>query len=674
MKNDLNKVNIRNKKYYLKEDFSIWRSVFMMFFMFLLFGALIGRTIYVQFINSDFLQERGNERFMRNVVIPSFRGKIFDNQGNILAITNMTKNAVLNPKEAKLSKDDVKKLANLLNIKEKFIEEKMKIDKEFIYLKKNISLDLYKELVELKLKGVFFETSQKRFYPYSENVSHVVGFIDAEGVGQEGIELEKNEHLSGVDGRKTIIKNRLGETVNEIGEEVPPVDGKNVQLTINAEIQSISRKYLLESIKKFNAKAGSVVVLNAKTGEILSLVNYPDYDPNSRDSINNNTLRNRAIIDIYEPGSTMKPFPVALAIEKNLIKENTLFITATVKIGKKTISDTHVYPTLTTSGIIQKSSNIGTVKIAMNFKPEEMWKMFDDVNFGRKVGIGFPGESRGILRGHEKWKPIEQANMAFGHGMSVNLLQMVNAYQVFTHDGMICDVHLIKSQEQKERQCRQVFSARAANKVKEMLRLVTEKGGTATLAQTADYHVAGKTGTANKVENGRYVSKYIGSFIGFAPAQNPEIIVGVTIDEPRKGSYYGGIVAAPVFSGIVADTLKLMKVPIEKFPEGYVPPEKGALENVVDSSLNNDQENIPILSDEEEDPIQSIIEKHTANTEPVAAPKPVVVKPTNGIENRAPYFKGAPPKPTPPSNASKPKEVPKTIEDLLREIDKKEKN
>lgn len=667
----------------------------MMFFMFILFGALIGRTVYIQYFNSDFLQERGNERFMRNITIPSFRGKIFDNQGNILALTNMTKNVVLNPKEAHLSKEDIKKLAGLIHVKEKFIEEKLKVDKEFIYLKKNVSLDLYKEIADLKFKGVFFETSQKRHYPYAENVSHVVGFIDAEGVGQEGIELEKNEHLKGVDGQKTIIKNRIGETVNEIGEEVPPIDGKNVQLTINAEIQSISRKYLLEAVQKHNAKAGSVVVLNAKTGEILSLVNYPDYDPNSRDTINNNTLRNRAIIDIYEPGSTIKPFPVALAIDKNIINENTLFNTATVKIGKKSISDTHEYPTLTTTGIIQKSSNIGTVKIAMNFKPEEMWTMFDNVNFGRKVGIGFPGESRGIVRNHEKWKPIEQANMAFGHGMSVNLLQMVNAYQVFTHDGMMCDVHLIKTQDQKERECKQVFSARAANKVKEMLRLVTEKGGTATLAQTADYHVAGKTGTANKVENGRYVTKYIASFIGFAPAQNPEIIVGVMVDEPRKGSYYGGIVAAPVFSGIVGDTLKLMKVPVEKFPEGYVKPEES-------SAVDSVQENIPIVSEEEET-IQSIVDKHTDNPQAVvhtkptttikvdattsnkvsnsatmnpqpSAPKPVVVKTTDGVENKAQYFKGEPPKNPNPNSANKPKEEPKTIEDLLRQIDKKEKN
>lgn len=552
----------------IKADLSVFRSVFMMVFVFILLGLLIGRAIYIQIINSDFLQERGNERFMRHLEIPSFRGKILDRNGNILAITNMTKNIVVNPSELNIEKesDKIKDFLKILNISKNEFDKKVtgSSNKNFVYIKRQVDLDIAEKIKNLKITGVFFENSQKRFYPSSEIASHLVGFINLDNKGQEGIELAKEELLKGKAGERVVLKDRRGDVIGEIGQTTLPINGQDVKLTIDIKAQTIARKFLADTIEKHNASAGSVVVLDAHTGEILSLVNMPDYNPNTRKNLDGKKLRNRALVDIYEPGSIMKPFPVSLALEKKLVNENTLFDTREVKIGSKRIRDTHPKDSLTVSQIIQKSSNIGTVKVSMQLTPEDMWTLLTDVGFGQKIDIGFPGETRGILRNWKKWKPIEQANIAFGQGVAVNLLQMTQAYQTFTNDGHVCSVSLIKIEAEKDRECKQVISAKTANTMKQMLMSVTQKEGTAQLAQTEFYTTAGKTGTANKVEDGRYVSKYISSFVGFAPAINPRIIVGVMVDEPKKISYYGGIVAAPVFSGIVSEILPLYNVPKDK--------------------------------------------------------------------------------------------------------------
>lgn len=552
----------------IKADLSVFRSVFMMVFVFILLGLLIGRAIYIQVINSEFLQERGNERFMRHIEIPSFRGKVLDRNGNILAITNMTKNIVMNPLELNIQKENekIKDLLKILNISRSEFDKKLTgtSNKNFIYIKRQVDLDVAEKIKNLKITGVFFENSQKRFYPSSEIASHLVGFINLDNKGQEGIELAKEDLLKGKNGERVVLKDRRGDVIGEIGETTLPVNGQDVKLTIDIKAQTIARKFLADTIEKHNASAGSVVVLDAHTGEILSLVNMPDYNPNTRKNLDGKKLRNRALVDIYEPGSIMKPFPVSLALEKKLVNENTLFDTREVKIGSKRITDTHPKDSLTVAQIIQKSSNIGTVKVSMQLTPEDMWTLLTDVGFGQKIDIGFPGETRGILRNWKKWKPIEQANIAFGQGVAVNLLQMTQAYQTFTNDGHVCGVSLIKIETEKDRECKQVISEKTANTMRQMLMSVTQKEGTAQLAQTEFYTTAGKTGTANKVEDGRYVSKYISSFVGFAPAVNPKIIVGVMVDEPKKISYYGGIVAAPVFSGIVSEILPLYNVPKDK--------------------------------------------------------------------------------------------------------------
>ncbi len=575
----------------IKADLSVFRSVFMMVFIFILLGLLIGRAIYIQVINSEFLQERGNERFMRHLEIPSFRGKILDRNGNILAITNMTKNVVINPSELNLEKDSakIKDFIKILNISKNEFDKKLNgaSNKNFVYIKRQVDLDIAEQIQKLKINGVFFENSQKRFYPSSEISSHLVGFINLDNKGQEGIELAKEDILKGKNGERVVLKDRRGDVIGEIGQATEPVNGEDVKLTIDIRAQTVARKFLADTIEKHNASAGSVVVLDAHTGEILSLVNMPDYNPNTRKNLDGKKLRNRALVDVYEPGSIMKPFPVSLALEKKIVSANTVFDTKEVKIGNKKITDTHPKDSLSVAQIIQKSSNIGTVKVSMQLSPEEMGTLLNDVGFGKKVDIGFPGETRGLLRHWNKWKPIEQANIAFGQGVAVNLLQMTQAYQLFTNEGEVCNVSLLKIENEKQRECRKVISSKTANIMKEMLMSVTQKEGTAQLAQTEFYTTAGKTGTANKVENGKYVKKYISSFVGFAPAINPKIIVGVMVDEPKKISYYGGIVAAPVFSGVVSEVLPLYNVPKDKNLDKVEASNLGksiSVENVMDAS------------------------------------------------------------------------------------------
>ena len=583
----------------IKADLSIFRSVFMMVFILILFSLLIGRAVYIQLVNDEFLQEKGNERFMRHLSIPSFRGKILDRNGSILAITNMTKNVIMNPTEINIEKDEekIKELLNILNISKVEFDKKLNAskNKNFVYMKRQVDLELADKIKDLKISGIFFENSQKRFYPSSETASHLVGFINLDNKGQEGIELSKESELKGKDGERVVLKDRRGDVIGEIGEMIEPTNGSDVKLTVDIRVQTIARKFLADTIEKHNASAGSVVVLDAHTGEILSLVNMPDYNPNTRKNLDGKKLRNRALVDVYEPGSIMKPFPISLALEKKLVNENTIFDVREVKIGNKRITDTHPKDSLSVSQIIQKSSNIGTVKVSMQLTPEEMWNLFTDVGFGRKIDIGFPGETRGIFRHWSKWKPIEQANIAFGQGVAVNLLQMTQAYQAFTNEGQVCNVSLIKNEGQGERECKRVISPKTANTMREMLYSVTQQGGTAQLAQTEFYTTAGKTGTANKVENGRYVSKYISSFVGFAPATNPRIIIGVMVDEPKKISYYGGIVAAPVFGGIASEVLPLYNVPKDKNLDKI----EASLENVKKDSLSEvEKEVVPEKKEE----------------------------------------------------------------------------
>lgn len=556
----------------LEEDKNKWRALFMLCFLMFLMALLIMRAAYLQIYRQDFLQDKGEARYSRNITLPALRGKIFDRNGEILAMSLPVKSVWALPEDAvSLTKEELENLGKLLGLKPVDIINKMKGKKNFVYLKRQVEPEVTKAIAEAKFPGIHQENTFKRYYSTGSTNAHITGFTDLEEEGQEGIELALNRHLTGINGERRVLKNRRGQVIEEIGPRIDPENGKDVTLTIDNRIQYIASTALEEAVSKHKAKAGSAVVLDAKTGEILALANYPTYNPNTRENLTGEKLRNRAITDIFEPGSTIKPFIVGLALDKKMVKEETVFDTTSVNVGGKNISDAHGHDALTVAQIIQKSSNIGTVKIGMKFKPQELWDLFDTVGLGKKVGIGFPGEAKGLLRKPSTWKPIEQATMSFGHGLSVNLVQMAHAYLAFTNNGEVMPISLVKKENLDEKPVgKKAFSEATSKRLQIMLESVTSKEGTARQAQTVSYRTAGKTGTAHKLVDGRYANKYIGSFIGFAPVSDPKIIVAVMLDEPKVGGYYGGVVAAPVFSKIVESVLFKLGVQPDKMDESMM--------------------------------------------------------------------------------------------------------
>jgi cell division protein FtsI (penicillin-binding protein 3) len=435
-------------------------------------------------------------------------------------------------------------------------------DKTFVWLKRQVDESVAKKIAELDIKGIYQRKEYKRQYPEGEAAAHVVGFTNVEDNGQEGVELVFNKTLAGKSGSRRVIKDRLGSVVEAVGEQVPPVDGRDLQLSIDSKIQFFAYQKLREAVVENQAKAGSVVVLDALSGEVLALASYPSYMPSKRQNLSGAQLRNRALTDTFEPGSTMKPFIAALALEKGLVTPNTPIQTAPgrLTIGGSTISDSHSHGVLTVSEVIQKSSNVGTVKLAMQMQPREMWEMYSQVGFGQKPQIAFPGAVSGRLRAFKSWRPIEQATMSYGYGLSTSLFQLAHAYTVFARDGELVPVTLLKSPQSHVDGVR-LISARNAIAVRNMLHLVTEAGGTAPKAQTMGYSVGGKTGTAHKQEGHGYAdNKYHGFFVGIAPIEQPRIVVAVMIDEPGNGKYFGGDIAAPVFAETVQQTLRMLGI------------------------------------------------------------------------------------------------------------------
>jgi cell division protein FtsI (penicillin-binding protein 3) len=462
-----------------------------------------------------------------------------------------------------VSKDDPKlaELARLLEMPLADLRRRIGSDKSFVWLRRQVDEPVAKAIAELGIKGIHQSRAYKRQYPEGEAAAHVVGFTNVEDVGQEGVELTFNERLSGTNGSRRVIKNRLGQVVEDVREVVPPVDGQDLQLSIDSKVQYFAYQKLKEAIAQHKAKAGSVVVLDAGTGEVLALANYPSYNPNRRRNLTGEQLRNRALTDSFEPGSTMKPFIAALALERGLVRTSTLIQTAPgrLTIGGSTISDVHGYGMLTVAEVIQKSSNVGTVKLAMQLEPREMWETYTQLGFGQKPQLPFPGAVSGRLRPYKSWRPIEQATMSYGYGLSSSLFQLAQAYTVFARNGELIPVTLMKTEE--EAPGVRVFDPRHALAVRRMLELATGAGGTAPKAQTMGYSVGGKTGTARKQEGKGYSDKkYRSWFVGLAPIDKPRIVVAVMVDEPGNGVFYGGQVAAPVFSETVQQTLRILGV------------------------------------------------------------------------------------------------------------------
>jgi cell division protein FtsI (penicillin-binding protein 3) len=540
----------------------MWRSRLILFLIFIGFIALVVRAIWVQGFGNSFYEEKGNKATLRSIEMPASRGKILDRHGEVLATSLLAKAIIAFPDAIPedLSKEKVSQLAKLLEISESDLRKKFASERNQVFLKRQVDLEVAKQIKELGIPGIAQNNEYKRLYPEGEAMAHIVGFTNVEDRGQEGMELAKEKELAGQPGRRRVIQDRLGRYVEGLGIINPPKDGADLQLSIDSKVQFLAFNELKAIAEKHRAKAAGAVVLDVQTGEILAMANWPTYNPNSRSNLSGEQLRNRVLTDTFEPGSTIKPFAISLALEKGLVQPNTsMSIGKSMVVGKKAITDTHQYQVLTVSEIVQKSSNIGTVKMAMQLQPQEMWEMFQAIGLGQAPNLGFPGAVAGRLRPYKNWVPIEQATMSYGYGLSASLFQMARAYSIFARDGDLVPATIYKTNNIPKGT--QVISAKTAIQMREMLELVTQTGGTATNAQTMGYRVGGKTGTAHKVEGKGYATnKYRGFFVGMAPMSAPRIVVAVMVDEPSTGGYYGGVVAAPAFANIVAGTLRTMNV------------------------------------------------------------------------------------------------------------------
>ena len=539
----------------------LWRSRLVLLLLIAAFLLLVGWSFNLQIMESNFLQDKGASRYSRVVELSATRGRIFDRNGEALAVSTPVKSIWAIPEDARLQPAQARELAKLLDLNVRDLNHKLGSQRDFVFLKRQVAPEVAEQVAALRLPGINEQREYRRYYPAAEVAAHLLGFTGAEDIGQEGVELAFQEKLAGRAGSRRVIKDRRGQIVEDVESIRKPQDGQDIKLSIDAKIQYLAYSKLLHAVNVHKARAGSIVVLDARTGEILALVNLPTYNPNNRSQLSGERLRNRAFTDTFEPGSTMKPFTAAMALEKGSFRPETMIQTAPgyMRIGAATIHDTHDYELLSVAQVIQKSSNVGSVKMALTFQPAEMWAMFDNLGFGKPLKLGFPGEVGGRLRPHASWRPIEQATMAYGHGMSVTLVQLAHAYMVFARNGDLIPLSLERL-EQAPISGRQVFTAQTAREVRNMLESVVMPGGTALKAQVPGYRVAGKTGTARKLAGNGYTNKYIASFAGFAPASDPRLVIAVMVDEPSAGSYYGGEVAAPVFSQVMAGSLRTLGV------------------------------------------------------------------------------------------------------------------
>ena len=545
----------------LKRELPAWRSRLVMLGLMGCSLALAGRALYLQGVNNDFLQAKGESRYARTLEVPATRGRITDRQGDILAVSTPVRSVWAIPSDAQLEPAQARELARLLEMDVKELNGKLATGRDFAYLKRQVPPEVAQQVADLRLPGVHQQQEYRRYYPGGEVMAHILGFTDVEDKGQEGIELAFEKRLAGRPGARRVIKDRRGQIVEDVEAIRPPRDGEDVALSIDGKIQYLAWSALRDAMHQHKAQAGAVVVLDARSGEILALANAPTFNPNNRSNLSGAQLRNRVFTDAFEPGSVMKPFIAALALDRGKLRVDSQIDTGNgrMTIGTATISDTKRHGMMSVAQIVQKSSNIGTVKMAQQFSPDEMWHLFDQLGFGTQLNLGFPGETSGRLRPAKSWRPIEQATMSYGHGISVSLIQMARAYMVFARNGELVPLSLTRV-DGVPSSGRRVFSENTAQHMRTILAMAAGPGGTAPRAQVPGYTVAGKTGTAHKLEGGRYARKYVSSFVGFAPATNPRIVVAVMIDEPTAGQYFGGTVAAPVFSRITEGALRTLGV------------------------------------------------------------------------------------------------------------------
>ncbi len=540
-----------------------WRSRTVGLLLMGAFLALVARGFYLQVINNDFLQEKGDSRYLRDIEVSASRGKITDRNGDMLAVSTPMKSIWAIPGDARaMPAPQKQQLAGLLDMSVRELDGKLASEKTFVFVKRQVPPETADRIAALKLPGVHQEKEYRRYYPTGDMTAHIVGFTGVDDKGLEGVELAFQQSLLGRPGSRTVIRDRRGNIVEDVGSIRPPQDGKEIRLALDSKVQYIAYSQLKNAVEAHKAKAGGAIVIDARNGEILALANWPTYNPNNRQHLTGAQLRNRAITDTFEPGSVMKPFTAALALEKGKVRFDTVINCAPGKltIGTATISDAHPHGALTVAQVIQKSSNVGTAKIALGFPPKEMWDLYDSLGFGQAPNLGFPGEVNGRLRPWKNWRPIEQATMSYGHGIAVSLVQLARAYTVFARDGELLPLSLTRLDEAPVHGVR-VFSPQTMREVRAMLEMAAGPEGTAPKARVPGYRIGGKTGTAYKIEGGVYARKYIASFVGIAPISDPRLVVAVMIDEPSEGGHYGGDVAGPAFSQITGGALRTLGVP-----------------------------------------------------------------------------------------------------------------
>ncbi|MFS2026102.1 peptidoglycan D,D-transpeptidase FtsI family protein [Massilia sp. CT11-137] len=552
-----------------------WRSRVVLFVLFAAFLALAGRALWLQGVSNQFLQKQGASRYERTLELPATRGKIFDRNGIVLASSLPVKAVWAIPEDVLNSpRPKLRELAQLLDLPEADLLKKLDSDRTFVYLKRQVEMDVIAKIEKLGIDGIDTRKEYKRYYPQGEVMAHIVGFTNVEDVGQEGIELAQQKNLVGQTGSRRVIKDRLGRIVEDVGLSREPHDGKDLTLSVDSKLQYIAFNSIKDAVEKFHAKAGAALVLDVHTGEVLALANWPTYNPNDRSRLTGEQLRNRVITDTFEPGSTLKPFTVALALDKGLIKPTTLFDTGNGRYmtGGHPIRDTHPHGVIDVTTIIQKSSNIGTTKISELLSAQEMWEMFTKVGFGQAPRYGFPGAAAGRVRPYKSWRTVAKANMSFGQGISMSLLQLAHAWLIFARDGDVIPLSFQKVTEKPVGQ--QIISPKTAAQVRTMVESVVSPQGTASQAQVAGYRVGGKTGTAQKVINGRYSqTHYVGNFVGIAPMSNPRFVIAVMIDDPSGPFHTGGAVAAPTFAALAANALRAANVPPDSTVTDIIIPE-----------------------------------------------------------------------------------------------------
>ena len=549
------------------------RATALLLLLLMWFGLLVARALYLQVWHNDFLQQEGASRFTRTIELPAHRGMVTDRYGEPLAISTPVESVWASPADVEITPGQRRQLARLLDLEEHDLKKRLsEPEREFVYLRRHLPPDLAAKVVQLGLPGIGLRREYRRYYPAGDQTAQLIGITNIDDRGLEGIELEYQDLLAGKPGSRRVIKDRLGRVVEDAESIRPPIEGRDLALSIDSKLQYLAFRELKAAVAQHQAKAGGVVVLDIKTGEVLALANLPAFNPNNRATLDTRRARNRAITDTFEPGSTLKPFTVAAALEAGVIKPDSVLQTAPgyLTVGDATIHDAHPETLLTVGQVIQTSPNVGAAKLALAVPRESLWSMLSGVGFGVAPRLGFPGEVSGFLRAYQHWKPIEQATLSYGHGISVSLLQLARAYTIFATAGDLQPLTLVRRDQPAEG--KRIISERTALAVRSMLELVVKAGGTAPRARIMGYRVAGKTGTAHKLEGRGYArDRYVSSFVGMAPASDPRLLVAVMIDEPSAGEYYGGVVAAPVFSQVKSEALRMLAVPHDA-PITDVPP------------------------------------------------------------------------------------------------------